>query len=64
MAAQTIGADKILLGSDYPLLRQRRLLSQLESCGLDAAAQAAIGGGNAARLLGLAGTEQPWRREG
>ena len=56
VVAQTIGADKILLGSDYPLLRQRRLLSQLESCGLDAGDKAAIGGGNAARLLGLAGS--------
>ena len=64
VAAQTIGADKILLGSDYPLLRQRRLLSQLESCGLDAADRAAIGGGNAARLLGLTGSGQHWRREG
>lgn len=53
VAAQTIGADKILLGSDYPLLRQKRLLAQVASCGLDAAAQAAILGGNAARLLGL-----------
>lgn len=58
VAAQTIGADKILLGSDYPLLRQRRLLSQLESCGLAAADRAAIGGGNAARLLGLTSSGQ------
>ena len=64
VAAQTIGADKILLGSDYPLLRQRRLLSQLESCGLDAADRVAIGGGNAARLLGLTGSGQHRRREG
>ena len=64
VAAQTIGADKILLGSDYPLLRPRRLLSQLESCGLDAADQAAIGGGNAARLLGLTDSGQHRPQEG
>ncbi len=49
--ASLIGADKILLGSDFPLLRARRLLSQLAQSGLSEAEQAAIRGGNVARLL-------------
>ena len=53
VAAQTIGADKILLGSDYPLIKPRRVMAQVEGCGLDAGSRAAILGGNAARLLGL-----------
>jgi hypothetical protein len=47
------GADKVLFGTDYPLIGQRRLLKQVEASGLDASAQQAILGGNAARLLGL-----------
>ena len=52
VAAQTIGADKILFGSDYPLMRPGRVLRQVESSGLDGESKAAILGGNAARLLG------------
>jgi hypothetical protein len=47
------GADKVLFGTDYPLIGQRRLLKQVEASDLDASAQQAILGGNAARLLGL-----------
>ncbi len=53
VAAQTIGADRILFGTDFPLIQQRRLLAQVENSGLEANSQAAILGGNAARLLGL-----------
>lgn len=49
--AGLVGARKILLGSDYALLRPRRLTAQLRSSGLSASQQAAVMGGNAARLL-------------
>jgi predicted TIM-barrel fold metal-dependent hydrolase len=48
-----IGADRILLGSDHPLLDVPRYLRALDDAGIDAAARALITGGNAARLLGL-----------
>ena len=48
-----VGADRILLGSDYPLLRASRLLGQVDASGISASDKAAIKGGNAARLLGL-----------
>jgi predicted TIM-barrel fold metal-dependent hydrolase len=51
--AGLVGADKILLGTDYPLIQHRRLLRQAKISGLDAEAQKAILGGNTARLLGL-----------
>ena len=51
--ASILGADKVLLGSDFPLLRQGRLLKQVRSAALTNEARAAILGGNAANLLGL-----------
>jgi uncharacterized protein len=48
-----VGPDKILFGTDYPLIQHRRLLRQVKNSGLDAEAQKAILGDNAARLLGL-----------
>jgi len=48
-----VGADRILLGSDYPLLRALRLLRQVERAELAEADKDAIRGGNAAGLLGL-----------
>ena len=53
IAAQTVGPAKILFGSDYPLLPPRRYFKEIRSSGLDPDAQAAICGGNAARLLNL-----------
>ncbi|MCH8060881.1 MAG: amidohydrolase [Chloroflexi bacterium] len=46
-----IGAEHILMGSDFPLLRARRLLTQVEESGLSEDDKAAILGGNAERLL-------------
>lgn len=51
--AQLIGADKILLGSDYPLLPQSRLLKEIDSVDLDEEAKSLILSGNARRLLGI-----------
>lgn len=51
--AGLVGADRILFGSDFPLLAQERALKQLEGTGLSAEEKNAIGGGNAARLFGL-----------
>jgi uncharacterized protein len=48
-----IGAERILLGSDHPLLDVPRYLRALEDAGIDAAACGLITGGNAARLLHL-----------
>lgn len=52
-AAGLVGANRILLSSDYPLLRMRRLLRQVEESGLSDAEKAAVTGGNAARLLSI-----------
>jgi uncharacterized protein len=55
-ASLIVGQDKILFGSDYPLLPIARYLKEIESAGIDGATREAILGGNAERLLGLAGT--------
>ena len=51
--AGLVGAERILFGSDFPLLPQERVLKQLEGAALSSEEKDAIGGGNAARLLGL-----------
>ena len=53
VAVRAVGAEHILFGSDYPLLRAARVAEQARST-LDAATAQAVLGGNAARLLGLA----------
>jgi len=49
--ADIVGADKILLGSDFPLMSPSRVISQIESLGLPQEAKAMILEGNAKRLL-------------
>ena len=50
---EAVGADRLLFGTDHPLLRAPRYLDTLRGLGLGEEATAAILGGNAARLLGL-----------
>ena len=51
--AGLVGAGKILLGTDYPLISHRRLLKQVRESALTQEQQAQVLGTNAARLLGL-----------
>ena len=51
-AASVIGPDRILMGSDYPLVRARKIIEQVQSSELPRSAKEMILGGNAARLLG------------
>ena len=51
--AATLAEDRILWGTDYPLIGHERFLRRVESAGLSPAAMKKILGGNAARLLGL-----------
>ena len=51
--AGLIGADRVLFGSDFPLLGQKRSRRRIEESALDAASLDLVLGGNAAGLLGL-----------
>ncbi|MBM3119285.1 MAG: amidohydrolase [Chloroflexi bacterium] len=51
--ADIIGSDKILFGSDYPLLSPRRIIDQIESVKLIQEGRDKILGGNARKLLSL-----------
>ncbi len=50
---QLVGADKILFGSDYPLLAQGRLLREIKSLDLPEATERLLLSGNAQSLLGI-----------
>jgi len=50
---QLVGADKILFGSDYPLLAQTQLLQEINSADLSEEAKSLILSGNAQRVLGI-----------
>jgi predicted TIM-barrel fold metal-dependent hydrolase len=50
---QLVGADKVLFGSDYPLLPPRRLLEEIETLNLKKETKELILAGNAHRLLGI-----------
>ncbi len=50
---QIAGAEKILFGSDYPLIEQKRALKEVTSLKLPEEDEKLILGGNAAKLFGL-----------
>jgi hypothetical protein len=51
LAVELLGADKVLLGSDHPLLPVSRYRRELDQAGLAPAELAAVLGGAAARLI-------------
>jgi hypothetical protein len=53
VAAQTVGVEKVLFGSDYPLLPPNRYFKEMEDGGLSSKDRALICGLNAARILGV-----------
>jgi uncharacterized protein len=52
-AVQLVGLERILWGTDYPLLSQAKFLKRVRESGLDDEQLAAVLGGNAERLLRL-----------
>ena len=51
--ARLVGAEKILFGSDYPLIDQNRLLKEINSLDLSDETKNLILSGNAQKLLGI-----------
>ena len=51
VVASLVGAEKVLLGSDYPLMRATRLMGQVRESGLPEADRSMVLGGTGARLL-------------
>jgi predicted TIM-barrel fold metal-dependent hydrolase len=54
--AKVLSAEKILFGSDFPLLRPQRYFREISEAGLTEEEVAAIEGANAARIFGLGET--------
>lgn len=54
IVTEAIGPEKILFGSDYPLISPERYMNELAHARLEDSDRTAILGGNAAALLGLA----------
>ncbi len=53
LALTLAGTDKVVLGSDFPLLEPGRYLKEMEAAALSATDKAAVRGLNAAKLLNL-----------
>ena len=53
VAVKAVGSDKILFGSDYPLIAPERYFKEMEQAGLSEEQRQYICGLNAAKLLGL-----------
>jgi predicted TIM-barrel fold metal-dependent hydrolase len=53
LAGALVGFEKILLGSDYPLLKPERYLKEMDEAGLSTASKTQIMGSNAANLLNI-----------
>ncbi len=51
--ASLVSSYNILLGSDFPLVKQQRIIDQVKKADMSSFNKSAILGGNAARLLGL-----------
>ena len=54
IAGELLGFEKILLGSDYPLLKPDKYFREMAEAGMSSEALGMVKGENAARLLGLA----------
>jgi predicted TIM-barrel fold metal-dependent hydrolase len=54
LAVELAGPEKILFGTDYPLLSAKRYLAEMDQAGVSAAHKEMICGSNAAALLRLA----------
>jgi hypothetical protein len=50
---QLVGAERILFGTDYPLMKQSRVLNEINSLDLPRETRELILSGNARRLLGI-----------
>lgn len=50
---QLVGADRVLFGSDYPVMPASRIVKEIETAGLAEDERAAILFGNARRILGV-----------
>ena len=53
MAIDRVGVDRILLGTDYPLIKPERYFKELEAAGLREGEIERIKGGNAKKLLSI-----------
>ncbi len=53
VVASLVGVDRVLFGTDFPLIGHRRLLRQVEESALDSAAKDRVLGANASSLLGI-----------
>ncbi|MCX7821817.1 MAG: amidohydrolase family protein [Syntrophobacterales bacterium] len=53
VAIEILGVEKILFGSDYPLLELERYRKEMRAAGLSEEEQNMIEGGNAAKILGM-----------
>jgi predicted TIM-barrel fold metal-dependent hydrolase len=53
LVTQSVGLEKILFGSDYPLLSPQRLLTEIENLNISLSAKNAILAGNAIKLLDM-----------
>ena len=53
LVTQLVGADRVLFGSDYPVLPASRLLKEIDTVGLPEEDRMEILSGNARRLLGI-----------
>jgi hypothetical protein len=53
IAGELAGFDRILFGSDYPLLKADKYFREMAEAGMPSEALAKVKGDNAERLLGL-----------